>query len=449
MKKIIIALMLLALSVGAYSCGGGAGSVDRPKGESPGTPSVVQLSPDQFVAQTNTVIALHAKVLDGNGKPLANRRVIFTDLSPVGVLSSTTAETGGDGIATVTLKSTTDGFATVQAEVNKGVGQVRDRKTVLFSFYNVAEPSPSLVLSVAGQGDPYVLFEPGVPNDDQVVVIATVFDGFGRLISGINVSFGSDSSEATFPQGSMVTTDTNGQASVLVKVVPSELTALPTVINITALANNGAFNMVSLTIDPIKIGKVQVFANPQTVASGDTSDISASVTTTAGTPVPDGTTVTFSASQGNIDPFSQTTNGIATATFTAPTVASNTSATITATAGAIPGFTTVTITAPPDTTPPTVASTNPANNVTGVTADSQVSITWSENVDCTTVNTTTVTISPAVTTWVRTNCSGKTAIFTPTGQTSATDYTVTVTTGVKDLAGNAMAANFTFKYTTQ
>ncbi len=60
------------------------------------------------------------------------RRVIFTNLSPIGVLSSTTAETNDSGIATVTLKSTTDGFSTVQAEVNKDVGQARDRKTMIF-----------------------------------------------------------------------------------------------------------------------------------------------------------------------------------------------------------------------------------------------------------------------------------------------------------------------------
>jgi hypothetical protein len=451
MKKIIIALMLLALSVGAYSCGGGAGSVDRPKGENPGTPSVVQLSPSQFVAQTNTVIALHAQVLDGNGKPLANRRVIFTNLSPIGVLSSTIAETGGAGIATVTLKSTTEGFATVQAEVNKGVGQVRCRKTVFFSSNSCCQPIPTLTLSVNGPGDPYTLFEPGVANDDEVVVTATVFDGFGRLVSGINVSFGSDSSEATFPLGSLVSTDTNGQASVLVKVVPSELRAIPTVMNITALAYNSAFNMVSLTIDPVTIGNnIQVSANPQAVDSGDTSDITAVVATTAGTPVPDGTTVNFTASQGNIDPFAQTTNGVATATFTAPTVTSNTSATITASAGGIFGSTSVSIKAPvtpptTDTTSPTVSSTNPAKDATDVSYPTTVTITFSESIDCSTVTSTTITITPSVT-WNLTSCTGNQAVFDGDTVGGITTYTVNIGTGVKDLAGNpAVAYVFSFK----
>ncbi|MEW6418621.1 MAG: Ig-like domain-containing protein [Nitrospirota bacterium] len=100
-----------------------------------------------------------------------------------------------------------------------------------------------------------------------------------------------------------------------------------------------------------------------------------------------------------------------------------------------------------DTTPPTVSSTNPSNGATGVTANSPVTINWSENVDCTTVTTSTITISPSVT-WTRTSCSGSQAVFSPSGQSSLTLYTVTVSTSVKDANGNAMASNYQFSYTT-
>lgn len=447
MKKVIIALILLALSVGTFSCGGGAGSADKPKGENPGTPSVVQLSPSQFVAQTNTVITLHAKVLDGNGAPVANRRVTFTNLSSIGVLSSTTAETGDAGIATVTLKSTTDGFSTVQAEVNKAVGQVRDRKTVFFSSVAVGQPALLLDLTV-GSGDPFA----------GVTVTATVFDGFGRLVSNIDVTFGSDSTEATFPLGNTATTDINGQASVLVKVVPSELRPVPTVINITALAYNGAFNMVSLILPPVTISNVQVFANPQTVASGGDSTIIASVTTTAGTSAPDGTTVNFTVSaNGSVDtPFAQTTGGMATAKFTAATVTSNSSATITASAGGRSGSTTINITAPVIPVATTVTSTTPANDATGVTRNSDITIRFSANIDCTTVSiakapstAASITVSSVDTddAYLVKSCSGSTAVFTASNQNLNTLYSVTVTNKVKDLAGNAVVA-LTFSYTT-
>ena len=364
MKKIIILLICLALSFCTLSCGGGASSSSSPPGENPGTPSLVQLQPSHFIAQTNSVITLHGKVLDGNGKGVRNVPVRFTNLSSTGILSETTAKTNDSGIATVTLKSTTVGFSTLQAEVNSGVAIVRDRKTVFFSSISIGQPSPTLNLTVSGSGNPFTLFEN--TNDNEVIVTATVFNGFGLRVAGIDVLFGSDSSEATFPLGSIVSTDTNGQASVLVKVIPSELRILPTVLNITALAENGAFNMVSLTLEPVTIQTINVFANPTTIESGGTSTITAQVLTNTGSPAPDGTTVNFTvspSSSGGIDPFAQTTDGIAEAEFTAAEVTSDTTATVKASVGAIFKTVPITITAPPVEPPPA-----PALTVTPTTA---------------------------------------------------------------------------------
>ena len=369
MKKIIILSALLALSLFSFNCGGGSGSSDSPKGENPGGPSVVQLLPSHYIAQTNSVITLHARVLDGNGAPVNNIPVNFTNLSPVGGLSALSARTNSSGIASVILKSTTGGFSTVQVEVNQGVAQVRDRKTVFFSSFSTAQPTPSMDLVA----DNYELFQ--TATDNEVTVTATVFDGFGRRVVGMDVLFGSDSEEATFPLGSVAMTDTNGQASILVRVIPSELRDLPTVINITALAYNGAFNIVSLTLNPVAIQKVDVFANPLAIESGGTSTITAQVTTTAGTPAPDGTTVNFTTNNGGVDPFSQTTDGIAEATFNAPTLdagASDETAVLSASTGGKSDSVTLTIMAPeaePEPEPAPIALTiSPptASTVTGI-----------------------------------------------------------------------------------
>ena len=245
MKKIIILSVLLALSLFSFNCGGGSGSSDSPRGENPGEPSIVQLLPSHFIAQTNSAIILHAKVLDGNGAPVNNISVSFTNLSPIGVLSALSAKTNSTGIASVTLKSTTSGFSPVQAEVNRGVAQVRDRKTVFFSSFSASQPIPTLDLVLM------ITSFSRLPMIMRSLSTATVSDGFGRRVVGMDVLFGSDSEEATFPLGSIATTDTNGQASILVRVIPSELRTLPTVINITALADNGAFNIVSLTLNPV------------------------------------------------------------------------------------------------------------------------------------------------------------------------------------------------------
>ena len=98
-------------------------------------------------------------------------------------------------------------------------------------------------------------------------------------------------------------------------------------------------------------------------------------------------------------------------------------------------------------TGPTVSSTIPANNATGVALNSNITINWNEAVDCTTVTTSTVTISPA-SALTKSSCSGSQAVFTTGGQANSTLYTVTATTGVKDTAGNPMAANYVFSYTT-
>jgi len=369
MKKIFILFILLALSLFAFNCGGGSGSSSSPKGENPGEPSIVQLLPAQFVAQTNSIITLHAKVLDGNGAPVNNIPVSFTNLSPIGVLSALSAKTNSTGIASVTLKSTTSGFSTIQVEINKGVSQVRDRKTVFFSSFSTAQPIPKLDLIVDGAGKDYTLFEPGVSNDDEVTAIATVSDGFGQLVIGMDVLFGSDSEEASFPLGSMAMTDTNGRASVLVKVIRS----IPSldVINITAIADNGAFDIVSLTLSPVEIKKenISVFASPMSIKSGKTSTITAEVMTTAGTPAPDGTAVKFKVISGSgiVDPsyprYVQTTNGFAEAEYTAPDVTEDDTATIKAYVGneadGVNANVTVTILAPEikPPTPPTLTVT--------------------------------------------------------------------------------------------
>lgn len=101
---------------------------------------------------------------------------------------------------------------------------------------------------------------------------------------------------------------------------------------------------------------------------------------------------------------------------------------------------------PTDTTAPTVLSTSPASGATNVAINSDVTITWNESVDCATVTTTTIT-SNAIG-WQKKSCSGSQAVFGTSGQTTSTQYNVSVTTTVSDLAGNNMNAAYAFSYTT-
>jgi hypothetical protein len=103
-----------------------------------------------------------------------------------------------------------------------------------------------------------------------------------------------------------------------------------------------------------------------------------------------------------------------------------------------------------DTTAPTVSSTAPATAAIGIALNANVTATFSEAMDPSTITTTNFTLKqgttpvPGAVTNVGTN-----AIFNPTSNLAAsTIYTATVTTGVKDLAGNPLAVTKTWSFTT-
>ena len=106
-----------------------------------------------------------------------------------------------------------------------------------------------------------------------------------------------------------------------------------------------------------------------------------------------------------------------------------------------------------DTTAPTVSSTNPANAATGVAINSAVNATFSEAMDPSTITTTTFKLTGPGTTpvsgTVTYNGTSTTATFTPASNLDASTLcTATITTGVKDLAGNALVAGFPWTFTT-
>lgn len=107
-----------------------------------------------------------------------------------------------------------------------------------------------------------------------------------------------------------------------------------------------------------------------------------------------------------------------------------------------------------DTTRPTVSSNSPANGATNVAITVALTVTFSEAMNATTINSTNIKLrntatSAVVSGTVTYNASTNTATFTPTASlTVSTSYSLKVMTGVKDVAGNALAAVFTSSFTT-
>jgi len=104
--------------------------------------------------------------------------------------------------------------------------------------------------------------------------------------------------------------------------------------------------------------------------------------------------------------------------------------------------------AAPDSTPPTVTLTAPAPSATGVCTNNTVAATFSEAMDPLTITTSNFAVV-GVSGTVIYNAQSRIATFTPANDLAAsTTYTATITTGVKDLAGNALAANKVWTFTT-
>jgi Ice-binding-like/Bacterial Ig-like domain len=103
-----------------------------------------------------------------------------------------------------------------------------------------------------------------------------------------------------------------------------------------------------------------------------------------------------------------------------------------------------------DATRPTVSSTIPTNTATGVAINSKLAATFSKAMNPVTITNTTFTLEQGSTPVTGTvSYVGVTATFAPaTNLTTNTLYTATITTGATDLAGNALATNFVWSFTT-
>jgi len=99
---------------------------------------------------------------------------------------------------------------------------------------------------------------------------------------------------------------------------------------------------------------------------------------------------------------------------------------------------------------PTSNSTDPLNNAIDVVRNKVISLNFSEKMNPATINTSTFTLKQGTTSIAGTvTYSGTKATFTPSNVLAAnTNYTATMTTGAKDLAGNALATNTVWSFTT-
>ena len=99
---------------------------------------------------------------------------------------------------------------------------------------------------------------------------------------------------------------------------------------------------------------------------------------------------------------------------------------------------------------PTVTSTDPTNNATGVFLNKVIKATFSMAMNPSTITSITYTLKQGTTPIAGTvSYSGTTASFTPTNPLVAnTLYTATITTGAKNLAGDGLTTDYVWAFTT-
>lgn len=101
---------------------------------------------------------------------------------------------------------------------------------------------------------------------------------------------------------------------------------------------------------------------------------------------------------------------------------------------------------------PVVSSTFPLNNATRVSVVKKITVTFSENMDPSTITSSTFKVNRGVNPIsgsVSYNVNNRTATFTPLSNLlSTTVYTPVLTTDVKNISGNQLASNFSWDFTT-
>jgi hypothetical protein len=191
-------------------------------------------------------------------------------------------------------------------------------------------------------------------------------------------------------------------------------------------------NAVAVSLSKVVAITFSGAMDPLTITSS-TFMLKQGTTAVAGTVAYSGTTATFTPTNA----LAANTVYTATVTTGAKNIAGDAIA-----ANKVWSFTTVVL--------PEVSSTDPLNNAVAVAQNKIVSITFSKAMDPLTFTTSTFTLKQGTTSIAGAVAySGTTATFHSTNNLSTSlVYTATVTTGAKDVAGNAIAANKVWSFTT-
>jgi len=305
--------------------------------------------------------------------------------------------------------------APINTAVTAAFSEAMDPATITTTTFTLKQGATTIAGTVTYMGL-IATFKPSSPLSYNTVYTATITTG-AKDLAGNALAGGLVPNPWTFTTGAAP--DTTRPTVILVN--PANLsTGVPT--------NTAVAAAFSEAMDP-------------TTITTATFTLKQGATVISGTVTYLGLVATFKPSS----PLAPFTTYTATITTGATDLAGNALA-----GGLVPNPWTFTTGATPDTTPPTVILVNPANLATGAPINTSVTATFSEAMDPTTITIVTFTLKQGATTIPGTvTYLGLIATFKPSSPlNNSTVYTATITTGAKDLAGNALGSDFIWSFTT-
>jgi hypothetical protein len=206
----------------------------------------------------------------------------------------------------------------------------------------------------------------------------------------------------------------------------------------TVTSTDPANNATNFSISKKISATFSVPMNPGTVTTTNFIVQKNGTTMVSGTTEYSGSTASFTPSQ-DLDPNSLYTATITKAVLNRNSQGMSESFVWSFTSGGIP-----------DLAIPTATLTTPLNGATGVARNKVLSLTFSEAMDPLTINASTFTLTQGTTAVTgNVSYSGTTSTFTPNAVLGSNlVYTARMKTGAKDLAGNALAADVVWNFTT-
>jgi gliding motility-associated-like protein len=200
--------VFIAAKIGGVAINNSPATVTFVSGAPDLTRSTIIIDQNNSPTDGSTPDVVHAHIVDVNGNPVTGVTVDFSLASGSGTFTGpVSVTTDVNGNASISITSTVSGTDDIAAQVG---GTALSNSPVTVNFVNLPDlTNPQTALLV-------IIYEAIADGTSTTSVKAHVVDQAGNPLPGISVSFSIDSGKAQIVTAQPVTTDVNGDATILI-----------------------------------------------------------------------------------------------------------------------------------------------------------------------------------------------------------------------------------------